>query len=372
MPKKSYDAVVVGAGPAGVGTSVMLQQLGVSTLLLDRHEVGASFARWPKEMRLITPSFPTNSVGMLDLNSIALGTSPGYSFRKEHLSGLEYATYLQSVAAHYRLKTRLGINVHAVLEDVDGGFHVETDAGTYHASQLVWAGGEFQYPRRAPFPGAELARHNATVTSWSELEGDDFIIVGGYESGIDSAVNLVRLGKRVRLLDRTFQTGENVSSDPSSALSPYTFARLAAAQASRRLELIEGADVVRIERTAKLYTLHDRNGNTWRSRTQPILATGFEGSLRLLHDLFEWRSDGQPHLNDHDESTATAGLFVAGPAVRHAGHVFCFIYKFRQRFAVVAARIAARLGIDASPLEEYRKWGMYLDDLSCCGQECVC
>ena len=28
--------------------------------------------------------------------------------------------------------------------------------------------------------------------------------------------------------------------------------------------------------------------------------------------------------------------------------------------------------IPAEELENYRQWGMYLDDLSCCGEECVC
>jgi hypothetical protein len=52
--------------------------------------------------------------------------------------------------------------------------------------------------------------------------------------------------------------------------------------------------------------------------------------------------------------------------------MFCFIYKYRQRFAVVAKSIATSLGLPADGLEMYRQWGMYLDDLSCCGQECVC
>jgi len=111
---------------------------------------------------------------------------------------------------------------------------------------------------------------------------------------------------------------------------------------------------------------------TIKTLTPPILATGFEGSLRLVRKHFELREDGFPLLTDEDESTAAPGLFLAGPAVRHDKHVFCFIYKFRQRFAVVARAIGQRLGLDTSALDTYRQWGMFLDDLSCCGQECVC
>ena len=68
-----YDVVVVGAGAAGVGAAVALRHAGIENYLVcERHTVGASFASWPAETRFITPSYPTNSIGMLDLNSIAI------------------------------------------------------------------------------------------------------------------------------------------------------------------------------------------------------------------------------------------------------------------------------------------------------------
>ena len=91
-----------------------------------------------------------------------------------------------------------------------------------------------------------------------------------------------------------------------------------------------------------------------------------------MSDLFESREDGFPLLNDQDESTIVPGIFLCGAAVRHENLIFCFIYKYRQRFAVVAKAIAVSLGLPAEDLEMYRMWGMYLDDLSCCGQECEC
>ncbi len=81
-----------------------------------------------------------------------------------------------------------------------------------------------------------------------------------------------------------------------------------------------------------------------------------------------------------DESTLTPGLFVVGSSVRHGNLIFCFIYKFRQRFAVVANAIAnkeseplaQRLGINPTPLQAYRQAGLFLDYLSCCTNDCVC
>ena len=104
----------------------------------------------------------------------------------------------------------------------------------------------------------------------------------------------------------------------------------------------------------------------------PYSRWGFEGSQKLVKELFDRRDDGFPLLSENDESTVVPGMFLCGPAVRHGGQIFCFIYKYRQRFAVVAKAIATALELPAEQLEMYRNWGMYLDDLSCCGEECVC
>ena len=46
--------------------------------------------------------------------------------------------------------------------------------------------------------------------------------------------------------------------------------------------------------------------------------------------------------------------------------------KYRQRFGVVSKAIGERLEMDVEFLEEYRKEGLYLDDLGACGEECPC
>ena len=82
-------------------------------------------------------------------------------------------------------------------------------------------------------------------------------------------------------------------------------------------------------------------------------------------------SAGSPLLNAHDESTITPGLFLAGPAVRHGSLSFCFVYKFRQRFAIVADAIARGLGRDTTDsVQECRDMDMFLDDFECCKSAC--
>ncbi|MEM8734038.1 MAG: NAD(P)/FAD-dependent oxidoreductase [Planctomycetota bacterium] len=364
-----YDVVVVGGGAAGVGVAIPLKHAGIENfLVLEKHTVGASFAAWPDETRFITPSFPTNSIGMLDLNSVAIGVSPAFSLEVEHPTGREYAAHLRGVATFFDLPIREGTSVLRVTK-IGNDFRIDTDEETIRAKHVVWAAGEFQYPLLNGFVGSELCRHTATVDSYEELEGDDFIIIGGYESGIDAAYHLAFYDKRVKLFERGCPWKDE-SSDPSVALSTYSLERMREEWFSAQVELFPETAVSSVARVDDQYEVVTEDGRKFQTSVPPLFAGGFEGSLKLVADMFEKREDGFPLLNEHDESTTVPGMFLCGPAVRHDQHVFCFIYKYRQRFAVVAKAIATSLGLPAEDLEAYRQWGMYLDDLSCCGEEC--
>ena len=366
-----YDVVVVGAGAAGVGAAVALRHAGIENFVVcERHTIGASFASWPSETRFITPSYPTNSIGMLDLNSIAIKTSPAYSLEVEHPTGEEYAMYLRVVARIFGLPVRQNTDVVQVAK-VDDGFRIDTPNETLRAKHVIWAAGEFQYPRLNGFVGSELCRHTATIPSYEELDGDDFIVVGGYESGVDVAYHLACRGKRVRLFDKN-RPWMDESSDPSIALSPFTLERIREKRFFEQVELYPYTPIESVTCVDDTYEVTARDGLQFQTRVPPLFAGGFEGSQKLVADLFERREDGSLLLSEHDESTIVPGVFLCGPAVRHDNHVFCFIFKYRQRFAVVAKAIATSLGLPAEVLEGYRQWGMYLDDLSNCGEECVC
>lgn len=367
-----YDVVVVGGGAAGVGVSVALKDAGIkNSLILERHHLlGASFLLWPAETRFITPSFPTNSIGMLDLNAVALGTSPAVMLETEHPTGEDYAAHLNAVARFYELPVRLQTNVSKVCPQGDL-FLVDTAEETIKAKHVIWAAGEFQYPNLRGFAGSEFCRHTAMIAAYQELEGDDFIVIGGYESGIDAAYHLAARNKKVRVFD-TGCPWEATTTDPSVALSTYSIERMRTPAFQRQVELHPNTPIESISASNGVFTVVATNGQSFQTHVQPLLASGFDGSQKLVKDLFASRDDGFPLLSAQDESTIVPGLFLSGPMVRHDNHVFCFIYKYRQRFAVVAKAIANSLGLKAQGLEAYRHRGMFLDDLSCCGEECAC
>ena len=295
---------------------------------------------------------------------------------REHPSGVEYAEYLEIVAEYYQLPVYEGEEVISMASatmdmptDADAdtnatfsGFELQMAGGArLFARFVLWAGGEFQHPKRPPIPGAELGVHSSTVSSWAnitsttEADRDRMLVVGGYESGIDAAVNLAEQGvQNVFVFDKGAPWSQR-EGDPSEILAPRTIERLdrmlaaAEADASRgkaatgRIHLVQQ----HVERIADMPTaaeaddeqsadgrfqLTTGDGSVFSSNSPPLLATGFKGNASVVADLFGWNDDvAYPTLTGNDESVKTPGLFLVGSQVRHRAKkeewIFCFIYK---------------------------------------------
>ncbi|MEM9348814.1 MAG: NAD(P)/FAD-dependent oxidoreductase [Pseudomonadota bacterium] len=363
---------VIGAGPAGLGVARVLRDLDIpDVFVLERGQIGQSFQDWPAETRLLTPSFPGNVFGVTDLNAISFDSSPGWSLRSEHPSGPDYARYLEYASRAFGLNVRCGVDVEGVTP-FDTGFTLATSQGEVVADYVIWACGHFGSPTSGGLPGADLGRHYGSFASWDDVRADVAYVIGGYESGIDAAIGIAQKGKEVVVLDRGAPWLDS-EKDPSRSLSPYTQQRLDTFRKCLSITLIPDADIVALEREGDGIHILSGDGRSWVSDGPPVLATGFGSGTARVADLFEYDNAGIPMLTGEDESTAQSGLFLVGPEVCHNGHLFCFIYKFRQRFAVVARAIGERMGADITPLEAYYENGMFLDDVSCCDDDkCLC
>lgn len=371
-PPSVYDVLIVGAGPAGLGCAGALRECGVENLaIVDRRGVGASFEAWPAQMRMISPSFHSNPFGQPDLNAITPHTSIADYLHTEHPSGSQYARYLKAVAEYYQLEVKTGIEITGV-EESGNSLALLGAPEPLLARHVIWAAGEFFFPRTT-IQGSEHCLHNSTVSDWSELPGVEHAIIGGFESGIDAAVHLARQGKTVHVLSRG-EPWHQDSPDPSRALSPFTLDRLkdVLLNAPGTVQFYKHADIVEVQRDGDHYLLLDEAGEPFEISTPPILCTGFKGGLGPVESQFQDEEGRLSFTEEADESPSLPNLFYSGPLLQHRQSIFCFIYKFRARFGIIARTIAERLGHDwEEPLKQWRERGFMIDDLSCC-EDCTC
>ncbi|MCG8372426.1 MAG: NAD(P)-binding domain-containing protein, partial [Balneolales bacterium] len=270
-----FDVIIVGAGSAGLGVGIVLQKLGIDFVILERDSIGASFKKWPKETRFISPSFTGNFFKMPDLNAITPDTSPAFRLLTEHPTGEDYAEYLEDVSAYHELPVEAGVDVYNVHKTEDS-FFLATSNGDYRSTYVIWAAGEYQYPNTNAFEGAHLCTHYAEINSFSELIGEDHIVIGAYESGFDAAVNLIHENKKVTLIDDSDYL-ELVNSDSSYSLSPFTRDRID--EVIDRFDYYTETKVTSVEFKNGTYIVKASDNQVFTSAQKPINCTGFSSSL---------------------------------------------------------------------------------------------
>ena len=376
--RKVFDVVILGAGSSGIGTAVALHELGITNyLVLEKGAIGQSFLDWPKETRFITPSFTSNMFQIPDLNAVTPLTSPAFSSDAEHLSGPQYAQYLTLIANYYTLPIREHTRVVDVRKENKVFMLKDKKGDIYEAKMVIAALGEWNTPNANPFPGASFTKHTSEITSYAEIEGGRFVVIGSGESAFDFAHNMASLGKKVTMIDSgNALEAIQYQDDPSKKISPKTYQNFLSLQKKSLINFVTNSKVPEIKKDVHGYTIVLENGDSITSKTVPYLATGFKKLPEILESHVKVQKNGDLALNTYDESRVTKNLFIVGPTVHRENVILCFIYKFRMRFAVVACEIAKRLHKDADTIKSvrshYRKYNMYLQNISRCDISCDC
>lgn len=192
-----HDAVVVGAGPAGLATSRELVRRGIAHVVLER---GAGLAHtW------------ANLYDSLVLHTGKhLSSLPGLAFsRTTRLfpSRRDFLNYLEEYARRFELPVRTGEEVASVAR-VDGQWRVRTKAGAELTSTaVVMATGIVSNPHTASIPGC--ARFGGRVFHSVEYRrpaphvGRRVLVVGAGNSAGEIAAELAAAGASVTIAVRS-------------------------------------------------------------------------------------------------------------------------------------------------------------------------
>jgi cation diffusion facilitator CzcD-associated flavoprotein CzcO len=181
--RDALDAIVVGAGPAGLAAAACLARRGATCLVLEREStVGATWRRHYDRLHLHTAK-RTSALPFLPFPP----STPRYPSREDVVA------YLERYAAEHRIAPRFGEDVRAARR-VDGGWEVETSRGRHAARHLVVAAGASAEPVLPRWPGMEGFRgtvlHSSRYRNGAPWRGADVLVVGLGNSGGEIAIDL--------------------------------------------------------------------------------------------------------------------------------------------------------------------------------------
>jgi putative flavoprotein involved in K+ transport len=185
------DAVVVGAGPAGLAMSCELSRRAVDHVVLERARVAQTWrGRWDS-FCLVTPNWT------LRLPDFPYdGDDPdGFMLRDGVVA------YLERYAAAIGAPVHEGVEVTAVRPGAEGGLRLDTSDGALDADTVVLATGAYQRPHRpaaADTLPADLVQIDVEdYRNPDELPAGAVLVVGSGQSGCQIAEELHRAGRDV-------------------------------------------------------------------------------------------------------------------------------------------------------------------------------
>lgn len=182
------SVIIIGAGQAGLAAGYYLKNAGVPFRILDgNRRVGDSWRMRYDSLSLFTPR-QFSALPGLDL--------PGN--RELYAGRDEFADYLETFGARFRLPVELGRRVTRLSKVRDEGFEAELDDGTrIDASKVIIATGAFQralVPELAARFGHDVLQLTTeTYRNPRQLPDGPVLVVGDGASGRDVAIEVRRV-----------------------------------------------------------------------------------------------------------------------------------------------------------------------------------
>ena len=175
-----YDLIIIGAGPAGITAAVYAARKRMELLVITR-DVGGQTAR-----------------------SGDVENYTGYQF----ITGPELAAKFEEHLRKYNIA--LKENESAVeIKRTGNLISVKTDKGTYQAKAVIIASGK--RTRELNVPGEkEFKNHGLTYCATCDgplFSGKVVAVIGGGNSALDAALQLIKIAKHVYLVNITAQLG---------------------------------------------------------------------------------------------------------------------------------------------------------------------
>ncbi|WP_339187325.1 YpdA family putative bacillithiol disulfide reductase [Paenibacillus sp. FSL P2-0121] len=304
------DVIIIGAGPCGLSAAIECQRQGLSSLIIEKSFIVHSIYLYPTNMQFFS------TAQLLEIGDVPFTSTNDKPYRHEAL------VYYRRAAEQYGLEIAAYEEALSIEPLEDGTFaaHTSNMRGEHQkriTANVVIATGYFDQPNMIGIPGEELPKVTHYFGEAHPYTGMKVTVIGGSNSAVDAALELMRVGATVDMVYR----GESISEN----IKPWVRPIFEGMVQKGKITLHLGSRVTEI--TASSVIVTDHKGDKKALDNDFVLAlTGFRPSRTLLTSAGVIMDDDmdKPAFNTSTMESNVPGLYVAGVIAsgRNANEVF--------------------------------------------------
>ncbi|HMG53060.1 MAG TPA: NAD(P)-binding domain-containing protein, partial [Kofleriaceae bacterium] len=168
------DALVVGAGPAGIGAALALLAHGLKVQIVDQDRYGGAITHYPRAKVVMTGSFEL----------------PGYgTVRRKTMTKEQLLALWTDIRERIRFEIKEGVRVEAIHPE-GPSWRLVGPGWQDRAAAVVLALGRRGAPKELGVPGEHLAKVSYRVIEPEPFADQHVLVVGGGNTAADCAIAL--------------------------------------------------------------------------------------------------------------------------------------------------------------------------------------
>lgn len=320
---QSEEVIIIGGGPCGLAAAIALQEVGKNPLVIEKGNVVDSIYRYPTHQTFFSSS------EKLEIGDVAFITENRKPVRNQALA------YYREVVKRKRIRINAFEKVERVQKLDNGMFHVHTSKSDYESTAIVVATGYYDHPNYMKIPGEEKSKVFHYFKEGHGYFNCDVVVIGGKNSSIDAALELVKAGARVTVLYR--------GSDYSLSIKPWILPEFQSLVQSGAIQMEFNAVVDEVAETQVVYHVFDEI---------KMIKNDFVFAMTGYHPDHEFltvmgveidQKTGRPLFNVETMETNVSGIYIAGVLAAGNNANEIFIENGRFHGSIIAEHLTTQI-----------------------------
>ncbi|WP_374719710.1 YpdA family putative bacillithiol disulfide reductase [Parageobacillus toebii] len=319
---KEEKIIIVGGGPCGLAAAIALQDVGYRPLVIEKGNIVNSIYHFPIHQTFFSTS------ERLEIGGVPFITENRKPKRNQALA------YYREVVTRKQVRVQTFEKVEQVEKQEDGTFLVQTTKGQYRAQYVIIATGYYDNPNYMNIPGEDLPKVTHYFKEAHPYYNTDCVVIGGKNSSVDAALELVKAGARVTVLYR--------GSGYSPSIKPWILPEFDSLVRKGIIKMEFNAHVKEITEDAVIYEV---GGEIKKIKNDFVFAmTGYHPDHEFLKKMGVGvdPETGRPLYDPETMETNVRGIFIAGVIAAGNDANEIFIENGRFHGEQIAACIAKR------------------------------